>query len=93
MRWRKVKTKRALVVMYTRQGCCLCDDAWQMLQEMSRIFPLDLQAVDIDGDAVLIERMNDRVPVIFVNGKERFWGRINRALLERLLHAETKGQG
>jgi glutaredoxin len=91
MRWQKKPTKVAQVVMYTRQGCCLCDEAWQLLENLSQIYALDMRMVDIDTDPELMLRMNDRVPVVVVNGVERFWGRINRPLLERLLQAETKG--
>jgi len=79
------------VVMYTRQGCHLCEDAWQMLQEHQARYRLELEAVDIDADAELVRRYGERVSVVVVNGTERFWGRLNRVLLERLLRAEARG--
>jgi glutaredoxin len=79
---------RIRVVMYTRAGCHLCDDAWQMLGEFQARFALDLKRVDVDTDADLARMHGERVPVIEVNGKERFWGRINRVLLQRQLSAE-----
>jgi glutaredoxin len=84
-RWRIGKPVH--VVMYTRQGCHLCDDAWQMLQELRGRYPLQLEMVDVDNAPDLQQRHGERVPVLVINGKERMWGRINRVLLERQVRA------
>jgi glutaredoxin len=78
------------VVMYTRRGCHLCDEAWRMLQELRVRFDLELESVDTDGNAELVRLHGERVPVIAVNGKECCWGRINRVLLERQLQNEPR---
>ena len=69
------------VVLYTRTGCHLCDDAEQMLADHG------LQATLIDIDAVpeLRERFDTCVPVVEIDGKIRFRGRVDRVLLRRLL--------
>jgi glutaredoxin len=76
------------VVMYTRAGCHLCEGAWQMLVALQDRYALELARVDIDGDADLTRLHGERVPVLEINGKDRFWGRINGVLLERHLRAE-----
>jgi glutaredoxin len=81
------------VVMYTRHGCHLCDDAWRLLQEMAKDYPLQLKKVDIDKTEDMRERFGDRVPVLFINDRERMWGPINRVLLERHVRAETGKSG
>jgi len=86
--WRRRRTGPLRVVMYTRQGCHLCEEAWRLLEELRGRYALELEAVDVDGDAELVRLHGERVPVIVVNGKERFWGGVNRVLLERLLRAE-----
>jgi len=45
------------------------------------------QLVDIDADPELRQRYNECVPVIAIDGKERFRGRVNEVLLARLLAA------
>jgi len=45
--------------------------------------------VDIDANPALRERYNECVPVVEIDGKERFRGRINEVLLQRIL----AGQG
>ena len=74
------------VVLYTRQGCHLCDEAEQLLGRHG----LSPELVDIDADPALAERYTDCVPVVVIDGQERFRGRVNEVLLRRLL---KKGGG
>jgi glutaredoxin len=69
------------VVMYTRAGCHLCDDAQRVLQEHG----LDPAVVDIDADPALRERFTECVPVVEIDGEIRFRGRVEPVLLRRLL--------
>ena len=70
------------VVLYTREGCHLCEDALQLLQK----YRLQPKIVDIDREGGPVrERYDACVPVVMVDGKERFRGRINEVLLRRLL--------
>lgn len=69
------------VVLYTRQGCHLCDDALALLRHHG----LEPRCIDIDQVADLKDRYDLCVPVVFVDGKERFRGRVNEVLLSRLL--------
>jgi glutaredoxin len=71
------------VILYTRQGCHLCDDAHALLVRHG----LRPQLVDIDADPALRARYTDCVPVVEIDGQERFRGRINEVLLRRLLGA------
>ena len=68
-------------MLYTRQGCHLCDEAHAVLVKHG----LRPTLVDIDNDPGLIEQFTDCVPVVFVDGQERFRGRVNEVLLKRLL--------
>ncbi|MBY0525431.1 MAG: glutaredoxin family protein [Gemmataceae bacterium] len=89
--WRKRRTAPAghlRLIMFTRKGCHLCDDAWHLLEAARQKYGFLLESVDVDREAALLEKYGGKVPVIEVNGKMRFWGRINRVLLERLLRAE-----
>jgi glutaredoxin len=69
------------VELYTRTGCHLCDQAAAVLDR----YRLQYQAVDIDADDELRARYNECVPVVVIDGKERFRGRIDELLLRRLL--------
>ncbi len=43
--------------------------------------------MDVDADPQLAAQFGECVPVVTVNGKIRFRGRVNPVLLERLLQA------
>jgi glutaredoxin len=75
------------VVLYTRAKCCLCDQAKSLLRKHG----LNVQEVDIDCDAELHARYTDGVPVVVINGKERFRGWIAERLLQRILQVENGG--
>jgi glutaredoxin len=79
------KGRRRDVLMYTRQGCHLCEQAWQALERASRRYPLTLQKVDVDTSPELVEKHGNCVPVVLVDGKVRFRGVVNPVLLERVL--------
>jgi glutaredoxin len=72
------------VVLYTRRGCCLCDEAKAALEKHG----LAVQEIDIDGDSQLRQLYTDCVPVVFIYGRERFRGRIDERLLMRILRGE-----
>lgn len=68
-------------IVYTRAGCHLCEEAEALLRRHG----LAPQLVDIDADPELRERYTTCVPVVVIDGKERFRGRVNEILLRRLL--------
>jgi glutaredoxin len=68
-------------ILYTRHSCCLCDQAKAQLQAHG----LTVEEIDIDGDPALREKYNDWVPVVEIDGRERFRGRVDEMLLRRLL--------
>jgi glutaredoxin len=72
------------VVMYSRPGCHLCDEAWELLERYQAQHGFRLDKVDVDADPELKARYGDWVPVVTVNGKVRFRGRVNPVLLQRL---------
>jgi glutaredoxin len=68
-------------VLYTRRGCHLCDLALQVLLRHG-LRPLE---VDIDDDPDLEGRYGTCVPVVEIDGQERFRGQVDEVLLRRLL--------
>jgi glutaredoxin len=72
------------VVLYTRVGCHLCDDAKNVLTRYASCLPV-VEEVDIDADPMLVKRYGTCVPVVEIDGKVRFRGRVNEILLRRLI--------
>ncbi|MGO9467370.1 MAG: glutaredoxin family protein [Isosphaeraceae bacterium] len=76
------------VTLYTRAQCCCCHKALDVLKDAQRRHGFSIEEIDIDGDPALTARYDTLVPVVAVNGKVRFRGVVNPALLERLLRSE-----
>ncbi|HET9074219.1 MAG TPA: glutaredoxin family protein [Solirubrobacteraceae bacterium] len=60
------------VTVYTRPGCHLCDDALAVVMRVRETHPFTLSTVDIESDAGLLMRYLERIPVVLVEGAERF---------------------
>jgi glutaredoxin len=58
----------ARLVLYSRPGCHLCDDARVVLQRIGEPF----DEVDIDSDDELFKRYLERIPVIALDGDELY---------------------
>lgn len=70
-------------ILYTRAGCHLCETARAILQRHG----LAVEEVDIDADPQLRARYTNDIPVVTIDGIERFRGRVDELLLRRLLAA------
>ena len=69
------------VILYTRQNCCLCDEARGTLES----YGLEPKLVDIDQHPEKLTEYNECVPVVEIDGKVYFRGRVNEVLLRRIL--------
>lgn len=69
------------VILYTRIGCHLCEDAKTLLLQ----YGLAPAEVDIDQDPTIRARYDQCVPVVEIDGVERFRGQVNEVLLRRLV--------
>jgi glutaredoxin len=58
------------VTLYTRPGCCLCDDAKAAIAPILQEFGATLREVNIDDDAVLKERYEWDIPVLFIGARK-----------------------
>jgi glutaredoxin len=72
------------LVVYTRPGCHLCDDALELLADYSPWLPTP-EEIDIDPHPALKARHGEWIPVVEIDGRERFRGRIDEPLLRRLI--------
>lgn len=58
--------------MYSRRTCGLCDAARDVILAVREESPFEYEEVLVDGDARLEEDYGLRVPVVLVDGVERF---------------------
>ena len=73
------------VTIYGKPGCCLCEEARAVLDEVRSRRPFDLSEVDVSLDPGLNRRYGERIPVVEVDGDEAFEYHVDgRALEQRL---------
>jgi glutaredoxin len=78
----------ARVVVYGKPGCHLCEVAERLVGEVCLESGEQWRSVDISGDALLMRHYGEQIPVIFVDGAQHdFWrvdpGRLRTALRRR----------
>ena len=76
----------AVVILVTRKGCHLCDDALRVLRELG----VEPQLADVDADDRLFQLYDWRVPVVLVDDVPVAEGRITR---DQLLTALGRSGG
>jgi hypothetical protein len=79
------------VVLYTREGCCLCDNAREILERVRRERPFTLKERDIDSDDALLQAYLERIPVVTIEGEEAFELFVNESELARRLDMVQTG--
>lgn len=72
------------LVLYTKSGCHLCDDAKLLIAEYQHLLP-EVVEVNIDESPDLKEKFTTCVPVVEIDQKVRFRGRVSEPLLRRLI--------
>ncbi len=60
------------VVLYTREGCGLCETAKQVLLAERERTPFELEEIDVEGNDDLELEYGIRIPVVLVDGVELF---------------------
>ncbi len=60
------------VILYSRRGCHLCDEAREVIVAVRRRHPFAFEEVDIEREDALIREYGFRVPVVVVDGREAF---------------------
>jgi predicted thioredoxin/glutaredoxin len=71
------------VVLVTRQGCHLCDEALGSLRELG----VEPELADVDAEHDLFELYDWRVPVVLIDGRIVAEGRIETERLRDLLRS------
>lgn len=76
---------KAHVILYTRPGCHLCEEAKQEMLAAGCAGEYTLEEVNIETDAALKERYGWEIPVIFINGVKAFKYRLTADEFKRKL--------
>lgn len=77
------------LTLYTKDACCLCDQALERIERVAKDVPLEIEVVDIARDPDLVERYGQTIPVVALDGKIVMRGKVTEFWLRRLLSGET----
>jgi glutaredoxin len=75
------------ITMYSRRTCGLCDTARDVILSVRAEVPFDYEEVFVDRDDDLEREYGLRVPVVLVDGEERFEVEVPAGELRALLGA------
>ena len=76
---------RVSVVVYSRPGCHLCEEAKEAIAAAQCADEYTLDEINIENDPDLLKRYRYDIPVIIINGVEAFRHRLtSEAFRERL---------
>ncbi len=64
------KTNRIEAILYTKPGCCLCDDVKAVLYKWGKLFPHTLREVDIGTDPALDAQFALIIPVLRIDNTQ-----------------------
>ncbi|MGH9931608.1 MAG: glutaredoxin family protein [Pyrinomonadaceae bacterium] len=82
---------KARIIIYSRPGCHLCDDAKQTIEAAGCLNEYTLEEINIESDPELLRRYQYDIPVITIDGVEAFRHRLTaEAFAERLRKSEGK---
>jgi glutaredoxin len=75
------------VVLYSRPGCHLCDDARAIIESVCAELGESYDEVDITTSHDLLARFGEEIPVTFVDGEQHDFWRVDAGRLRAALSA------
>ncbi|WP_186209541.1 glutaredoxin family protein [Burkholderia gladioli] len=79
--------------LYGRGWCHLCDEMQVALAPVAAEFHLPVTVIDIDTDPALVERYDEDVPVLLLDGVEVCRHRFNEGAARTALSRRPAGSG
>ena len=73
------------VIVYSRPGCHLCDEAKDAMNRSGISSLFTLEEVNIESDPELLKKYKYDIPVVTIDGVEAFRHRVNTDEFKRLI--------
>jgi glutaredoxin len=73
------------VLLYSKPGCHLCDDARAVIARVCADLGTTYEEVDITTSADLVRQYGEQIPVTFVDGRQHDFWRVDEARLRQAL--------
>jgi Glutaredoxin-like domain (DUF836) len=84
--------KPLLEFITKEEGCSLCDEAWEGIEDTREYADFDVEIIKIRPGDKLWDEYWDKIPVILINGKLAFKYRTTRDQLIKKLQARKSWQ-
>ncbi|HAX45974.1 MAG TPA: glutaredoxin family protein [Nitrospinaceae bacterium] len=81
-----------IIEILTKQDCCLCDDAKDVVNRVLSDYPAQLVMTDIESDPKLFEEFKEKIPVVRINGVESFVYKAHETTLRHKLNKLVEGK-
>lgn len=79
------------VIVYSRPGCHLCDEAKQVIQTAGCDDQFTLQEINIESDRELLRKYKYDIPVLLIDGVEVFRHRVDANKFRELIQVKFAG--
>ena len=76
---------KAHVIVYSRPGCHLCDEAKDAIERAGCSDLFTLEEVNIDTDVELLRKYRFDIPVVTIDGVEKFRHRVDPDEFRKML--------
>ena len=83
--WQEVSMSKPHVIVYSRPGCHLCDEAKAAITSAGCDDQFTLEEVNIESDEELLRKYKYDIPVIMIDGIERFIHRVDPSEFIRVI--------
>jgi glutaredoxin len=83
--------ENSLVIIYSRPGCHLCEEAKVAIRAAGCDAHYTLEEINIESDRELLERYRYDIPVITINGVEAFRHRVSAREFKELMQGRGGG--
>jgi len=80
------------ITIFTRDGCCLCDDVKERVERVAQDIPIQLHLFDITTDPEIYEKYKWLIPVVHIDGEEVFVSKMAELWLRRELNARISNK-
>ncbi len=78
------------LTLYSKKDCHLCDIAKKELNDLQKDLTFSITEVDIEKEREVHEKYKHLIPVIEIDGKIIFTGRIDRNMLKNTLRKKSR---
>jgi glutaredoxin len=85
-------TSKARVIIYSRPGCHLCEEAKQAMEAAECSDEYTLAEINIESDPDLLRRYQNDIPVISIDGVEAFKHKLTSTAFRQRLLTQSGGR-